>query len=247
MCNPDNQLRSETVLQRKVKKIAEVLFTFHIFGLVGEILSENIIENIPQEYKISDSWLHIYTEYMAIETSIVLIICICLFVGATKQNKYLLIPFMLVSSVRFLFLIGVLLECIFALWSTGNPSAFIALAFLLLLIFIQIWMIKTTFQYYKELNTKQNREGIENLSCATDSHLQAIAPSRNDVSGHAPLNQASGQTSSRFPSALNENENFNSQPVRPEHPPTFSDTVVVSKDSTIRGDPPPSYDITRYW
>ena len=240
-------MRSETVLQRKVKKIAAVLITL-------QLISGSVAQRYyTQEYKRSES-RHDRNEstpivYMAIELSIGLISSICLFSGSTKRNKYLLIPFMLVSSVRFLFLIGVLLECIFALWSTGNPSAFIALAFLLLLIFIQIWMIKTTFQYYKELNTKQNQwiQSVPSPVEPKDSHLQAIAPTRNDVLGHAPLNQASGQTSSRFPSALNENENFNSQPVRPEHPPTFSDTVVVSKDSTIRGDPPPSYDITRYW
>jgi len=240
MSNPENQIRSETVLQRKVKKIAVAWFTIHLIGFVGEILSKT------QKYGISESGQYWYESksivYMAIETSIGLISSICLFVGATKRNKYLLIPFMLVGAVTFVFLIGVSVMFILLLWSSGNPSAFIAIAFLLVLIFTQLWMLKTTQQYYKELNKKQGRDGVENLPCATDSALPATAPPRNDVLGQAPMNPGSGPTSFRFPSALNPNESFNSQPIPPELPPAYSDTVVVSRDSTNRGELPPSYD-----
>ena len=240
MSNPENQMRSETVLQRKVKKIAVAWFTIHLIGFVGEILSKT------QKCGISESGQYWYESksivYMAIETSIGLISSICLFVGATKRNKYLLIPFMLVGAVTFVFLIGVSVMFVILLWSSGNPSAFIAIAFLLVLIFTQIWMIKTTQQYYKELNKKQGRDGVENLPCATDRPLPATAPPRNDVLGHAPMNPAGGQTSFRFPSALNGDESFNSQPIRPELPPAYSDTVVVSRDPTSIGELPPSYD-----
>jgi len=245
MSNSENQMRSVdlqhvAVLQRKVKKIAVAWFTIHLIGFVGEISSK-----IPK-YGISESGQYWYESksivYMAIETSIGLISSICLFVGATKRNKYLLIPFMLVGAVSFVFLIAVSVYFVILLWSSGNPSAFIAIAFLLVLTFTQIWMIKTTQQYYKELNKKQGRDGVENLPCATDRPLPATAPPRNDVLGQAPMNPASGQTSFRFPTAFNENESFNSQPIPPELPPTYSDTVVVSRDSTTRGDLPPSYD-----
>ena len=240
MSNPENQMRSETVLQRKVKKIAVAWFTIHLIGFVGEILSKT------QKYGISESGQYWYESktivYMAIETSIGLISSICLFVGATKRNKYLLIPFMLVGAVTFVFLIGVSVMFIYYLWSYGNPSAFIAIAFLLFLIFTQIWMIKTTQQYYKELNRNQGRDAVENLHCATDSQQPATAPPRNDVIGHAPMNPASGQTSFRFPSTLNDNESFSSQPIPPDIPPAYSDTVVVSRDSTSIGELPPSYD-----
>ena len=242
MSNPENQMRSGNnfQLQSKVKKIAVAWFTIHLIGFSGEILSKT------QKYGISESGQYWYESktivYMAIETAIGLISSICLFVGATKRNKYLLIPFMLVGTVTLVFLIGVSVIFGMLLWSEGNPSAFIAIAFLLVLIFTQIWMIKTTQQYYKELNKKQGRDGVENLQCATDSPLPATAPPRNDVLGYSPMNPASGETSFRFPHTLNVNERLSSQPIPPELPPAYSDTVVVSRDSTSRGELPPSYD-----
>merc|ERR1712165_673834 len=180
--------------------------------------------------------------YIAIETMVGLISSVCLFIGTTKRQKYLLIPFMLSSIVALLFFIGVFVMYIINYISIKHSSLMMglfAMALLFTLICIQAWMLNITQKYYKELSKKHNRDVVEDLPCATANPFPATAPSQSDVLGYAPTNQAIQQTSQRIPSAFNENESLNIQPMRPELPPAYSDTVVVSRD---KAELPPSYD-----
>jgi len=239
MSHPENDRPRETLLQRKVKKIAVAWFIIHLIGFIGEIISKTKSHGFSESSQYwfqSNSFI-----YMAIETSFGLIISVCLFVGATKRIKYLLIPYFIFGVVTLLFFFGILVMFIIAM-SNGSQVAFVAMIVVLVLIFIHTWMLSTTQKYYKELSRKHSRDVDENVPGATNCHLQANAPSPDDILGHATMNQTSGQDFLRVPSAINVDGRPSNQPVRPELPPAYSDTVIVSRDSTSKGDLPPSYD-----
>merc|ERR1712165_362934 len=203
-----------------------------------------------QKYGISQDGHNWYESktifYIAIETMVGLISSICLFIGATKRQKYLLIPFMLSSIVALLFFLGVFIMYItnihHSIHGSGLMVPLFAMALLLILICIQAWMLNITQKYYKVLNKKHNRDIVEDLPGATANPFPATAPSQSDLLGYAPMNQAIGQTSQRIPSAFNENESLSIQPIQPELPPAYTDTVVVSTDSKNKAELPPSYD-----
>jgi len=243
MSNTEHERRSQTVLERKVKKIAVAWCTIHIIGFIGEILFNT------QKYGISQDGHNWYESktifYIAIETMVGLISSVCLFIGATKRQKYLLIPFMLSSIVALLFFLGIFIMYIvnyISIKHSGLMMHLFAMALLLILICTQAWMLNITQKYYTELSKKHNRDVVEDLPCATANPFPATAPSQSDVLGYAPMNHAIGQTSQRTPSTFNENENSSIQPMRPELPPAYSDTVVVSRDSNDKAELPPSYD-----
>lgn len=238
MINTGNIVRPQSELQRKVKKIAVAWFTIHVIGFVGEILFK------AQKYGLSDRGLQWYESktilYMAIETMIGLVSSVCLFFGAHKRMKYLLIPFMLVSVVAVVFFLCTLVMFCVSIWSNGGATSFFAVAILIILISIQIWMLQTTQKYYKELNKKEGRD--IDPPCSEANPPRATAPTQHQEFGYASMNQASGQTSLGIPPTVNENENLGANNIRPELPPAYSDTVVVSMDARDSAELPPSYD-----
>jgi len=242
MITLEDMARTCSDLQRKVKKIAVAWFTIHVIGFVGEILFK------IQKYGSSDGGLQWYEHkiilYMAIETMIGLVSSVCLFFGAHKSIRYLLLPFMLVSVVAILFLLCTIVMICVSIWFYGLPTSFFAVVLLFILLTVQTWMLKTTLKYYNELFKKEEREqrNVDQTCNPGASQPRVTVPSQHQEGGYAAMNQAGGQTSLGIPSATNENENLGATTIQPELPPAYSDTVIVSMDDRGKGELPPSYD-----
>ena len=135
-------------LQTKVKNIALGCITLHVIGLAAEIIQLLLTSN---RHVIKNPMLQPRTIIsITMESLLGLLTCILLYVGAKKKNKFLLIPFMLVMVllqvllVITLFIFGML--CL-----NGDPIIFGGMAFIIALLLITGWMLKTTRAFYNDI------------------------------------------------------------------------------------------------
>jgi len=241
-------------LQKKVQNIAVGMIVIHVLGVVGEIMQYS-----QSKYNQKPN----YAEFLGGRTAISIIMesligivaCVMLFFGAKKKNRYLLIPFMLIMVVLQVFLV-VSMFILGMLCLHGDPVVYVAMGFIMILISLTCWMLRTTKALYDEIRTNAGLvPATTSRQCTTDNvqsctqiaHQDSLAALNYDsvdleayVDGHYlhipafnPSSQAIENPAAQFdtsaPPAYDETPAVSNSVAVSELPPTYDEAMIMKK------------------
>ena len=242
------------LLQNRVQKIALGCILLHVIGFSGEVIqvstSKNNEPQKDQERFERRAILSIISESM-----VGLLTSILLYCGAKRQNKYMLVPFMLIMVLLQAFLVITIFLfitlCLTGECSSGDPLIYFYLALLFILISITCWLLRTTKSLFDELRKDDDigspaepqdvPNALEPQNMVRQPTWVAI-PGANSAQIDLESNDSSLRANLPIPNVNNSNQEVDHSETIDEPPPDYNLATAITNSMFRSIEPPPLYE-----